>query len=404
MRREPGLLIVLAVAVTFLALSAGQARAGQDDIGVLCPDCKGSGRLEGVLDEEHRTVEATVIYCSVAMEEDPVGLGLDWRPCSKCRIPEARARAEKEFEVALLPRRAWLEARRKEVDERIRSDADHIQTEHFVLAWDLPKIKVAKKTVRRHAAIHLYAQRLEDLHRRILTLHGMTDEDTTGTMHAVYLFERRKTALALSPHVADRPLSHGSKVSLLGPRSAMVGWDDPTVVRDDKTRHQNVVHAVSHHIHDSIRDRTSWLFNRYGWAYEGLAHWFEIKDFGPPITWCSAEGGEFSHWKGKTWEANVKKAVLAGDQPVFQELITKSAGTLDAMEHQFAWSYIDYLIHLDAKKIHPMLRQMTGPQMPVRDILRDVYGLSVGQFVDGWTEYVKKEYSLKSATGNFRRR
>ena len=115
-----------------------------------------------------------------------------------------------------------------------------------------------------------------------------------------------------------------------------------------------------------------------------------IRDFGPPIAWCADEGGAFSNWQGKTWEANVKKAVKAKQQPVFQEVIQKGASALTPMEHQFAWSYIDYLMWLKPEGMQTALALMTGPQKEVRDVLKEAFG---------WTEFVLTEYKSKARKG-----
>ncbi|MFH0945919.1 MAG: hypothetical protein V2A76_12030 [Planctomycetota bacterium] len=378
-----------------LLIASGTASAQQAE--PLCGDCGSTGRVPHPHEAEALELEKGALFCSVFMENDPEALGLDWIPCPKCLRPSARARAVEEFEREVAAKRSWLEGRRRAVDEIVKSKVDHLETEHFVIAFDLPSIKVGKQTFGRHAAMHLYGQRMEDLRARILGQFGMTDADTNGVKHHLYLFERQKTAMAMAPQVTGRSLTKGThKISLLGIESHMVSWDNKEVIKNDEDRHQFLAHAVSHHIHDAIKDRSNWLFVRYGWVYEGLAHFQEIRDFGPPICWCTEEGGSFSNWQGKTWEANIKKAVQAHKQPSFQEVIRKSAGTLDPMEHQFAWSYIDYLMWLDPKKMHPMLRLMTSTQPDIRDVLQQAYGLSIGQFVDGWTEFVLSEYSMKA--------
>ena len=378
---------------------AGAASAQQAE--PLCGDCGSTGRVAHPHGADDLALEKGSLHCSVFIENDPEAFGLDWMPCPKCRRPSARAKAVEQSEREVAVERSWLEGRRKAVDVIVGSRVDHLETEHFIIAFDLPSIKVGKKSISRHAAMHLYGQRMEELRDRILGQFGMTDADTNGFKHHLYLFERRKTAGAMAPTVAERALGKGNKVSLLGPQSHMVSWDNPEIITNDEDRHHFLAHAVSHHIHDAVKGRKDWIFLKYGWAYEGLAHYETIRQFGPPICWCTGEGGAFANWGGKTWEANVKKAVMAHRQPVFQEVIRKGAGSLDPMEHQFAWSYIDYLMWLDSKKMHAMLRLMTGPHLETRDVLQQAYGLSVGQFVDGWTEFVLKEYSTKARKGPY---
>ena len=99
----------------------------------------------------------------------------------------------------------------------------------------------------------------------------------------------------------------------------------------------------------------------------------------------------------------VKKAVMAGDYPSFQETITRSADALTDEERRVAWSYIDYLMHLDPKKMPKLLALMKGPQLPTRDCIKQAYGITIGQLVDGWKEFVMETYSLRPRKGPLNR-
>ncbi|MFH0945378.1 MAG: hypothetical protein V2A76_09295 [Planctomycetota bacterium] len=95
----------------------------------------------------------------------------------------------------------------------------------------------------------------------------------------------------------------------------------------------------------------------------------------------------------------MKRAVAAGTEPSLQDVIQKANDVLSAEEHQFCWSYIDYLMWLDPHKIPEMMGYMKVQQLPTRDAIHKAYGLTIGQFVDGWKEFVLEEYSMKSVKG-----
>ncbi|MBI4879110.1 MAG: hypothetical protein HY812_05540 [Planctomycetes bacterium] len=380
------------------ALAAGGRAALQESGEDLCGDCHSTGKVPHAHDSALLELEKDAIFCSCFMDQDPEALGMDWIVCPDCRTPSAQARARSEFEMEYGRRKSWLEERRAKVDKHAGEEVLHIKTRHFVIAWDIPKVKVDHQVLKAHEAMHLYARRMEDLYRVIQEVHGIGETAMHTGVYHLYLFESQKVAERVGGYVLDGIGGGGAK-SLIGPNSAHLRWWRKEDLPDDERFHQALAHSVSHLIHNDIDQFNEWLAVRYGWAYEGLAHFIEIRLFGPPITWCHQETGGFEHWKGKDWEANVKKAVLAGTQPAFQEIITKASDVLTPMEHQFSWSYIDYLMWLDPKKMPRLLGLMKGPQLPVRDALQQAYGLTVGQFVDGWEEFVRTEYSIKPVKG-----
>ena len=395
-RRSPLAVFLLAL----LAAPLPAQRPGEP----LCGRCHTTGRVEHPHKAKDLEREKDVLLCSAFMESDPEALGLDWIPCPEGKTPSVHAKAVRAFEAEMKRRREWLEARRAEVDERTRTECVHIETEHFLLSWDIPEIKVGRKVLRKHDAAHLYARRAEELYRTILELHDLDERYMMGTKIRLVMLESQRAARAVAPRMTDLPIRGGQKVSKIGPqKSCMVSWDDPEKIRGkDEYRHQFFVHSVSHHIYHDIRmgrQYRTWLFKRWGWLYEGLAFYLEQRLFGPPRTTCSQEGGGFSQHREKSWEALVKRLVQSGDYPSFQDVIQKGADQLNDDERRLSWSYVDYLMWLDPKKMPRLVSACTNDEMPTRDALREVYGLTVGQFIDGWLEFVRSEYSTRNKKG-----
>ena len=389
-----GIYLLLIALLILVAPVSGQ-EIGED----LCGDCHSTGKIEHQHTKAALDLEKGSIYCSEFMRSDPSVLGMDWKVCPKCRTPSAQARAQREFDEEYARRKEWLDGVQKEVDERAGHRVCHILSKHFLIAWDIPKIKVDRRILKMHEAAHLYSERMEDLYQQVLEIHGITERDVRSTVHRLYMFEAQSTAKNVGPYVLDGGIGSSSRKSLIGPGSAMITYLKQEDFRTDESFHQFMVHVVSHHLHNEIRPANQWLAVRYGWVYVGLAHYMEIRNFGPPTTWCHREGGTFSHWKGKNWEGNVKKAVNAGTAPSFQDVIQKPSDVLTAEEHQFCWSYIDYLMWLDSHKIPELMGYMKVQQLPTRDAIRKTYGLTVGQFVDGWKAFVLDEYSTVSTKG-----
>jgi hypothetical protein len=371
--------------------------SAQDD--PLCGGCETSGRVPNKLALSSVDAEKDVIYCSEAMKKDKVAFGADEVSCLKCRGTSYHNSAKTEIDAEIESRKTWLADRKKQVDDLVRRECVHIQTRHFHLAFDLPSVKVGQVTYSKHAAAHLYAERLEALYAEIRDLLQLMEGEISGTRRYVYLVEGDRAGAELATQHTNQTGSRSARYGIGSiPHQIVTAYTKASFLNDEDY-HQHVCHVVSHHIFHDVDQTQHWLVERYGWVQEGLAHLMEIRLFGPPNTWCHREASGFVHWKGKNWEANVKKAVLAGTQPRFEELQQRPADALTAEEHQFSWSYVDYLMWLDPTAMPKLLGLMKGPQLPVRDCLQQAYGLSVPAFVAGWEEFVKTEYSLTPKKG-----
>ncbi len=389
----------LALSIALAALLAAPARAQQPGE-QLCGDCHTTGKVAHDHTKAEIEQEKDVIYCTTFMEKDKEALGLDWMPCPRCKTPSLQAAAQREFDAEETKRRAWIDERRKRVDALVGHPCMHLRTEHFELTWDVQSWRVGQRTYETHSMLHLWAQRFEKLYSDIQALHGVTDIDmgrgSQRTRLEVILVESEKSALALRPRILG-----GTSHAIFGPiAETMIDWFDKKKLKDDEGFHEFLTHHVAHLIyHDMDRD-AKWLHEKYGWMQEGLGHFWEIRKFGPPNTYCAREAGADLNWKGANWEAAIKKAVIAGDHGTFAETCSKAADTLSPKEHVYSWSWVDYLIWLDPKALPKMLGMMKSEaQPPVRECLMESYGITMGQFEEGWLQFVKDNYSIAPTKG-----
>ena len=103
-----------------------------------------------------------------------------------------------------------------------------------------------------------------------------------------------------------------------------------------------------------------------------------------------AELGEHdakARWRGGDWRKNIWKAVMAEEAAAFPEVITKPTPALSAREHQFVWSWVDYLMARDAAAMGKALK-MAKMEASTRDILKECWGISTIGFETGWAEWV----------------
>ena len=385
---------LLLLCTALIGLGQEKAQPGQEKGAQkrLCPFCKTTGKIPNPFYEGVAHLEDQVKFCSWVIEKDKKGLGIPWIPCENCRNADLKARAEEAFEKEVAIRRVWL-AKRREVDTKLKVKKPllHLETEHFVWAWDIPKMKVEKKTYRMHEALHLYAQRMEDFYAEFQRIHGISDLDNINNLHQIFCFEREVISKKACMFFGKQASPNG-KVTKQTKPSVFVTWRNKNKTPMDADFHRDMIHNVTHLL-TAVYKTWWWLYDA-GFAYEGSAHWWEIYYYKKATSYCFREINSLSSWVSSKWEAKVKKAVLADKAPSITEVLNKPGGVLDAKEHVFSWSYIDYMMAMDPHKtieFFDILKQ----KRPPREAFLNVWGMSVLGFEERWKEHVRTKYSLQ---------
>jgi hypothetical protein len=357
-----------------------------------CPYCKTTGKLVNPFYEKNEALLEQAIYCSWAMEKDKEGLGLPWIPCAKCKNPPLKLKAVKEFDGLAKKRLAWLEERRK-VDETVKAQKPlfHLETEHFVWAWSIPKITWEKKQYRGHEALYLFAGLMEQFYSDYQRVHQITDRDNINNKHYIYCFERRLNADKACVAYGEQASPNG-KVTKQTKPSVFVMWWDKSKLPTAEAIHRDMIHNVAH-LFVAVFKTWWWLYES-GVAYEGHAHWWEIYYYDKATSYCFRESDSGSNWVAEKWPSRVKKAVLAGKEPSLTELLALPGGSLDFKEHVFAWSYIDYMMFMDPRKTLTFC-DVLKQKRPAREAFSEAWGKSILAFEEEWKEYVKTEYSVQ---------
>ena len=350
-----------------------------------------------------------VDYCSEAISGE--NQGIKWMPCPNCKTPSLKALADKEYEQLTTANITWLNEQRK-TDTLTKTEKPlvHVQSTHFCIVTDIPKVTTPdKKNYKTHEMAHLYIRRLEELYERFQTMFGVTDSDNLRNMHFVFIFEKQEQQFLAAP--VYTALSGEPTVRRAGGSkdiSAVVTlWDKSEFPKDqDMWRHQ--IHEAIHQFSavyynfrwfkvgaDGNYEKglsPPWLNDKYGWLDEGLSHWFEIDFDGIANTYCFREQDAHSRWGSADWRKNIYKAVLADDVPSFPEVITKPSQSLSAKEHQFCWSWVDFLMQRDRLAVGKAMK-LAKQKTDTRDILKQAWSLSIPQFLSEWTDYVKDAYA-----------
>jgi hypothetical protein len=379
-----------------------------------CGWCQTTGRTPFDLDAKFQLEQETgptwkVNFCSEALDSD--NMGLPWQPCARCKTPSLQAAAQKEWDERRAAGAAWLKERRR-VDKLAGVDQPlvHVQTTHFLVIWNIPKITTAsKKSYDAHSAAHLYCARLEELYARYQKMFVINDRNNMKNLHTLMVFEKPEEQAGAAP--AYTGLEGLPTVQ----RSGGVSHDSVTVTWWDKGDFPKEVDMWRHQIHEAIHQFTAiyydltwfkpfeiglsppWLNDKYGWLVEGLAHWFEIDFDKRAETYCMREQNVDSRWGGSDWRKNIYKAVSGGDIPVYSEVILKSNSSLTAKEHQFAWSWVDFLLARDTEAMGKALK-MCKQKYAWRDILKETWGLSMLDFEAQWKAWVLETYAPTKKT------
>jgi len=385
----PAWMLYLAVAAGIILSAAAHA---QDVKGRKCSKCKTKGKIENpFMTPSITSMEEKALFCSYVIANDKKGHGISWIPCFRCRNPVLGERAEREFDTLVAAKTKWLDARLK-AEEKLEMELTFVETEHFIIAWDIPKIVTKdKKTYKLHAALHLYAERLEAFFNDFMSFLRIDEKELRNKKHRIYLFERQKHCLKAGREYTG--LNCWNAAKLPGNPSILVSWYDRGNMRTEEDFHRHLVHHISHLLNVSYY-RMEWLAARAGWADEGLGHFFEYKYFGRADNTCDEEGEEeeLSH---SDWEYQVRQGVAAGKGPSFSEICSKSTTALHGRDHQLAWSYIDFLMKKKDPGLFKVFMKVIKQKKDCRDAVKEAYSLNVITFQKEWEEYVLEKYRKK---------
>jgi len=269
----------------------------------------------------------------------------------------------------------------------------HAKNAHFLLTFDIPKLDVegVPGGMALHAAMHLYLERLEQLHARFESDLGASDADFVGPTH-VMLWSLKSDQEKASLSFTRQSSSTESK--LMGAAPAVSIFYDREWLHDESELHQAVVHQVTHCLLSNVWDGV-WPGNiRGGWLDEGLAHAYESSMFGTVRHYCYVETDTILDLGHGSWEPRVRAAVERGEAPSFLAVAGKNTTDLATDDQPFAWSYVDFLLRQRRASLGPLARAVKQKK-PITEALAGTLQLSPFQFEEAWRTFVKENYALK---------
>jgi hypothetical protein len=352
-----------------------------------CTRCSTTGKLPCA---KHKAAECAfeddVLYCSVIAGCSECG-GIGFVPCSACKNVETRASLEARREQV-----KRSEAALKPIDDTMGRSLRKAETAHFVFVWEMDRIKVDRRMVEPHEALHLYATRMESLFADYVKTMGITDAEFREKTWVFVWFLPKDHYEASQKFCETTPTKGGVKLMGLHSRYSICG--NRKEFRTDEQLHRNIVHSVSHLLLTAQRP-TAWLGNmKGGWFDEGLAHWLEDRVSGICDNYCMQEDVPNPDFERGRYRFGVRKLVAKGDLPPMAEVTTHNVDTLTVEMNAIVFSYVDYLIPLGPEKLDALAKKLKN-KIPTSQAVKDVYELNLLELEERWKAWVLETYPVK---------
>ena len=351
-----------------------------------CTKCDSVGRQPcDEHDDDDCALETNAQYCSFFAGCEPCG-GTGWVDCEKCENEAGEA---------------WLAERRRTQAEHAASLATYdeqmdralrkAKSEHFVIVWEIDKLKVDKRLRDAHEMLHLTIDRMERLYADYCAIFGATDREFAQDV-VVLVWSLEQDQRQSSAAFCGNESANG--VKLLGSSAVYSVCGSRQRFRGDEELHRNLVHSVAHLLL-AHQEPSNWLGNRKGgWADAGVAHFFEMRYFGLCDNYCYQEVDSNRDFKGGDWKPAVRKMVALDDVPPIALVFEQNTDTLTLPQHAVSFSYVDYLIALDGAKAGRLFRRLRERE-ETRDALRDVFEMNVLELEQRWKEWVLDTYPAR---------
>ncbi|MFN0245177.1 MAG: hypothetical protein ACKVWV_20015 [Planctomycetota bacterium] len=352
-----------------------------------CTVCGATGKL---CCQEHEgpqcAAEEDVLYCSVIAGCSACG-GTGYVPCSACVNPEARKKLE-ERRASIPGRAGALES----IDDTMGRPLRKAETAHFVFVWEMEGIKVDKRMVEPHEALHLYCTRMEALFADYCRTLAIDDSHFREKTWVFVWFLAKDHVDGSRKFCESSPTRGGVKLMGIHSRYSILG--NRSQFRTDAQLHRNIVHSVSHLLLSAQRP-TAWIGNmKGGWIDEGLAHWFEDRVSGICDNYCMQEANPNVSFENGKYRLGIRRLVAKGELPPIPDITSRNVDVLTVEMNAIVFSYVDYLIPLGADKLDALVKKLKN-RIPASEAVRDVYGMNLLELEEKWKAWVLETYPVK---------
>lgn len=299
--------------------------------------------------------------------------------CEDCESGDGRAEARRE-EV-----RRWHESK-AEYRETIGGDFLIGESEHFDMFWGGGKAQGLSE----HAALHLYLDRMEQLHVDFKAATGANDGDFR-TRFLLMVWDRPKHHFNAAQHYFSQP-NPNTSVKRMGAIGRYSVYLDPSEVDPDEDHgadlYRNMLHNVSHLLLANAWNGIWPSDVGGGWIDAGVAHYFEDRLDKRCTNFCYVEQDTHASFKPGRWRSTVKKLARSKGRSSFSDVIGKRTTQLTPEEHALVWSWCEFLIATDPQAFGRLCRGIKAGA-ETRELLRREFGFTPFSFEEAWVEHVK---------------
>jgi len=357
-----------------------------EDEAPVCKKCLSTGRQPCTEHERDACLlEDAVLFCST-IAECAVCAGVGFTACPDCENKPAREAIEAK-KAAVAVRKVGLAY----IDTTMNRPIRKAESQHFVLVWEMDRLKVEKKWLDAHELVHLYLKRLETLYADYCARLQITDKEFVEKFR-VFVWQ-----LPQDHHDAGLRFCRQSAkggVKLMGQTPSYSVCGNKQNFQDDEKLHRNIVHCVVHLMLSAQRP-VAWIGNiKAGWMDEGLAHFFEDRYWQIADTYCYQEANSNVDFKGGRFRLAVRKMIDEGKTPPVAEVLQQNVDTLTLPMHAVSFSYVEFLLNKDAEKFNALVKKLKE-KVPTRDAFKEIYGFSVLDFESQWKSWVLQTYPTK---------
>lgn len=346
---------------------------------VPCPEHRGASRGQGIDPERH------ALYCNAARDCDTCR-GAEWLDCEACADADSEAWLARRGEALVESGK-----RAAKYDKFMERTLHLAESEHFVLVCELKARKAGRTKADTHQLLHIFLARLEDLFADYCEVLGAKESDF-AKKSVVFLWQERedhdKAGMEYCEWEWDEPYLYQR-----GPVNKFTLHAGDKRYKDDAVLHRTLVHHVVHGLMN-LQKPAMWTGKSPGgWADAGVPHWFEDKYFGVCDTFCSnqVQGPVPS---AKKWRAAARKLVAGGRILPLEEFEMLRNEQLTGEQHALGFSLVDYLLAREPGKLNLVLKRLRA-RTPLRDSIKEVYGLKVEELEAEWKEWVLTTYAKR---------
>ncbi|MHC4163277.1 MAG: hypothetical protein ACYSUM_14200 [Planctomycetota bacterium] len=283
-------------------------------------------------------------------------------------------------------------------------DVQYARADLLRLKTIFPKLGLGREgtTVNAHQRAHLYHIRVERLYSHFAAL---TDNKKKflgmDAPYEIYLLDDYAEYSTLTDQFIGRGMrmagiQHHSKekpnFNCFPTSEQQYGR---TKGRGDRGFSNWVTHNVAHLLVDGFHNyyRETW-----GWLEEGLAHYYERKEYTNRNTFCWTEGKPPQDFLKPDWESVIYNLVRRGKDPSLSQWCEKlMPGELTGVENGLSWSIVRWLVETEPIRFTKLLRKLNDYENKptAAQSIEYAFGVSPGVLHSRWREYVRENYGKK---------